>query len=102
MTVAQAANPITDVPSEVRAQWIQHQTFEISAFITPDTELIFAASCVTGNRLSLVLCVAFVRELFNVYSSESRNYVISQVANQGPRRARLWRNRFVGTETPTH
>jgi hypothetical protein len=60
MTVAQAANPISDVPSELRSQWIQHQTLEISAFIMPDTELISAASFVAGNRRSLVLCVAFV------------------------------------------
>jgi hypothetical protein len=44
MTVAQAANPKTEVPSEVRSQWIQHQTLEIFAFITPDTKLILAAS----------------------------------------------------------
>jgi hypothetical protein len=60
MTAAQAANPTTEVPSEVRSQWIQHQTLEIFAFITPDTELNLAASFVTGTMLSLVLCVAFV------------------------------------------
>jgi hypothetical protein len=59
MTVAQAANPITDVLSEVRSQWILHQTLEISVFIT-DTKLIYAASFVTGNGLSLILCVVFV------------------------------------------
>ncbi len=86
MTAAQAANPITEVPSEVRSQWIQHQTLEIFAFITPDTELIFAASCVTGNRLSVVLCVAFVLVhcVQCVVSSESRNYVISQNAELKP------------------
>ena len=43
-TVAQAEPSRSDVPSEVRSQRIQHQTLEIYAFITPDTELIFAAS----------------------------------------------------------
>jgi hypothetical protein len=52
MTGARAANP-TDVPSEARSQWIQHQTLEIFAFIAPDTELILAASFVTGTMLSL-------------------------------------------------
>ncbi len=62
MSVDQAANlnPIMDVPSRVRSQWIQHQALEISAFITHDTGLIFAASFVIGDGLSLVLYVAFV------------------------------------------
>ncbi len=62
MRVAQDANPIIDVPSEVRSHWIQHLTLEISPFITHDTERnqrIFAASFVTGEVLSLVLCVEF-------------------------------------------
>jgi hypothetical protein len=32
MTVAQAANPRWDVPSEGRSQWKQHRTLEINKF----------------------------------------------------------------------
>jgi hypothetical protein len=53
VAVAQAEPSRSDVPSEVRLQWNQHQTLEICIFITPDTEMILAASCVTGYRRSL-------------------------------------------------
>ena len=43
MTVAQAANPMTDVPSEVRSLQIQHSTLEISPLITIITRWLITA-----------------------------------------------------------
>ncbi len=43
MTVAQAVNPITDVPSEVRSLQIQHSTLEISPLITIITRCLITA-----------------------------------------------------------
>jgi hypothetical protein len=81
MTVAQAATPIADVPSEVRPQWIQHQTLEISAFIAPGTKLIIAAF----SRLLCCVRPCELRLFDSIFcSSESRYCVLSQVAGLKP------------------
>ncbi len=51
----QAEASRSDVSSEVGWQWNRHQTLEICIVmaVTPGTDLIVAASFVTGNRLSL-------------------------------------------------
>ena len=61
MTVAQAVNPMTDVPSEVRSLQIQHSTIEILPFITIITRwLITAWYGDLQSACSLVGCDACV------------------------------------------
>ncbi len=52
MTVAQAVNPRTDVPSEVLILLRQHSTLEISPFITIITADWLQLGLVTSNRLT--------------------------------------------------
>ena len=68
ITVAQAVNPRSDAPSEVRIILRQHSTLEISPFITIITADWLQLGLVTRNRLTrswsvcsscelLVMCV---------------------------------------------
>ncbi len=52
MTVAQAVNPMTDVPSEVRSLQIQHSTLEISPLITIITAGWLQLGMVICNQLA--------------------------------------------------
>ena len=90
MTVAQAVNPMTDVPSEVRSLQIQHSTLEISPLITIITRWLITAwygdlqaacsligreACVNccvmcGWLVDLVRCCVFLMCAFYVVSVE--------------------------------
>ena len=52
MTVAQAANPRLDVPSEVRSLQRQPSTFEITPLITIITRWLVQLGLVICNRLT--------------------------------------------------
>jgi hypothetical protein len=52
MTVAQAANPRSDVPSEVRLLLRQHSTLEISPLITIITRWLVQLGLVICNKVA--------------------------------------------------